>query len=80
MSRIHEALKKAEEERAASQGGPSQPSFAAAAAEPPMTAAAEGTTAAAMPTVGVPLGSGSALPAAAVDPRSEDDAIFQRRR
>ena len=58
MSRIHEALKKAEEERAASQGGPSQPSFAAAAAEPPMTAAAEGTTAAAMPTVGVPLGSG----------------------
>ena len=58
MSRIHEALKKAEEERAASQGGPSQPSFAAAAAEPPMTTAAEESTAAAMPTVGVPLGSG----------------------
>ena len=58
MSRIHEALKKAEEERAASQGGPSQPSFAAAAAEPPMTTAVEESTAAAMPTVGVPLGSG----------------------
>jgi len=58
MSRIHEALKKAEEERAASLGGPSQPSFAAAAAEPPMTTAVEESTAAAMPTVGVPLGSG----------------------
>jgi hypothetical protein len=27
MSRIHEALKKAEQERAASQGGPSQPDY-----------------------------------------------------
>ena len=27
MSRIHEALKKAEQERAALQGGPAQPSF-----------------------------------------------------
>ena len=27
MSRIHEALKKAEQERATSQGGPVQPSF-----------------------------------------------------
>jgi protein-tyrosine kinase len=41
MSRIHEALKKAEQERAA-QGGPSQGSFAATvAAEPPAGAAAE---------------------------------------
>jgi len=41
MSRIHEALKKAEEERAASQGGPSQPDYppsyaTTAAAELPM--------------------------------------------
>src|SRR5258706_1778313 len=35
MSRIHEALKKAEQERAASQGDPHQPSFTAA--EPPTT-------------------------------------------
>ncbi len=35
MSRIHEALKKAEEERAASQGGPAQPSYATQTAEPP---------------------------------------------
>ena len=41
MSRIHEALKKAEQERAA-QGGPSQGSFAATvAAEPPAGASAE---------------------------------------
>src|SRR6202041_1043494 len=41
MSRIHEALKKAEQERAA-QGGPSQGSFAApVAAEPPAGASAE---------------------------------------
>jgi len=40
MSRIHEALKKAEQERAAAQGGPAQPSFGAPmAAEPPMTMA-----------------------------------------
>jgi protein-tyrosine kinase len=36
MSRIHEALKKAEQERAALQGGPAQPSFATPAGEPPM--------------------------------------------
>ncbi|MFZ0290953.1 MAG: hypothetical protein WAL65_17915, partial [Candidatus Sulfotelmatobacter sp.] len=46
MSRIHEALKKAEQERAASQGGPSQPdcepSYATtAAAELPMMPVAE---------------------------------------
>ncbi len=42
MSRIHEALKKAEQERAAAQGGPSQPSFTAStAAETPMTMAEE---------------------------------------
>src|SRR5260370_4556171 len=35
MSRIHEALKKAEEERAASQGGPAQPSYATQTAAPP---------------------------------------------
>jgi protein-tyrosine kinase len=35
MSRIHEALKKAEQERAAMQGGPSQPGYANP--EPPMT-------------------------------------------
>src|SRR5258708_26098023 len=35
MSRIHEALKKAEEERAASQGGPAQPNYATQTAEPP---------------------------------------------
>ena len=41
MSRIHEALKKAEQERAA-QGGPSQPGYAATVAtEPPMMPAAE---------------------------------------
>jgi len=46
MSRIHEALKKAEQERAASQGGPAQPDYSpsyatTAAAEPPMPPAAE---------------------------------------
>ncbi len=36
MSRIHEALKKAEQERAASQGGTAQPSFIATpVADPP---------------------------------------------
>jgi capsular exopolysaccharide synthesis family protein len=39
MSRIHEALKKAEQERAASQGGQVQPSYTtSAAAEPPVIA------------------------------------------
>ncbi|MFZ0418151.1 MAG: CpsD/CapB family tyrosine-protein kinase [Candidatus Sulfotelmatobacter sp.] len=63
MSRIHEALKKAEQERAA-QGGPSQPGYAAAAAaEPPVVPAEEqplevtGTS----PIGGVPLT--SAMPA-----------------
>jgi capsular exopolysaccharide synthesis family protein len=38
MSRIHEALKKAEQERAAAQGGPLQPNYASTvAAEPPLT-------------------------------------------
>jgi len=46
MSRIHEALKKAEQERAASQGGPSQPDYdpsyaTTAAAELPMMPVAE---------------------------------------
>ena len=39
MSRIHEALKKAEQERAASQGGPVQPGYAATTEEPAMAAA-----------------------------------------
>ncbi|MGA7909026.1 MAG: CpsD/CapB family tyrosine-protein kinase [Candidatus Sulfotelmatobacter sp.] len=38
MSRIHEALKKAEQERAGSPGGPAQPNFAAVAAELPALA------------------------------------------
>ena len=54
MSRIHEALKKAEQERAASQGGPAEPSFAIPpAAEPPMTLAEESPVAVA---AGVPAG------------------------
>jgi protein-tyrosine kinase len=36
MSRIHEALKKAEQERAASRGGAADPSFATPLPEPPM--------------------------------------------
>jgi capsular exopolysaccharide synthesis family protein len=64
MSRIHEALKKAEQERAA-QGGPSQPGYAVAvAAEPPVVPPAEeqrsGVTGAS-PIGGVPLT--SAMPA-----------------
>ncbi len=56
MSRIHEALKKAEQERAASQGGPDQPSFAAPAAEPPMmTEESPVAVAARVPAAGVPL-------------------------
>jgi protein-tyrosine kinase len=55
MSRIHEALKKAEQERAASQGGPALPNFAAS--EPPMTTAEELPVAVAtgVPASGVPL-------------------------
>jgi protein-tyrosine kinase len=64
MSRIHEALKKAEQERAA-QGGPSQPGYAAAVAtEPPVVSRAE-TQASEVtgpsPLGGVPLT--SAMPA-----------------
>jgi protein-tyrosine kinase len=61
MSRIHEALKKAEQERAASQGGPAQPGFATpSAAEPPLTAREESRVgvAAGAPGGGVPLTSG----------------------
>jgi protein-tyrosine kinase len=60
MSRIHEALKKAEQERAASQGGPAQPSFASLPAEAPMmTPADESPVAveAGMHGGGVPLNS-----------------------
>jgi protein-tyrosine kinase len=59
MSRIHEALKKAEQERALSQGGPAQPSFAAPEASEPAMRAAQGEPPAAMVTGvaagGVPL-------------------------
>ena len=56
MSRIHEALKKAEQERAASQGGPAQPSSAAPEAEPPMmTEESPVAVAARVPAAGVPL-------------------------
>ena len=62
MSRIHEALKKAEEERAASQGGPAQPNYATQTAEPP-AAMEEPQTAMA---TGMPAGGGvpftSAMP------------------
>jgi capsular exopolysaccharide synthesis family protein len=61
MSRIHEALKKAEQERAA-QGGPSQEVYAAtAAAEPPVAPAAEEPRAETAARGGVP--STSAMPA-----------------
>ncbi len=64
MSRIHEALKKAEQERAA-QGGPSQPGYAAAvAAEPPVVSPAEAQPSegtGSSPISGVPLT--SAMPA-----------------
>jgi protein-tyrosine kinase len=61
MSRIHEALKKAEQERAISQGGPAQPGFEAA--EPPFTTAEEppATVATGGAGGGVPLT--SAMPA-----------------
>jgi protein-tyrosine kinase len=69
MSRIHEALKKAEQERAASQGGPAQPSFVPPAVEQPgfepsglepsriATEESPAAVATGMPT-GVPLTSG----------------------
>lgn len=60
MSRIHEALKKAEQERAATQGGPSQPDYqpsyaAATAAEPPMVPAAEEERTQAPASSGLPM-------------------------
>src|SRR5882672_5506606 len=57
MSRIHEALKKAEQERAASQGGAAQTSYATQAPEPPVATADEPPAAGApgMPVSGVPL-------------------------
>jgi len=60
MSRIHEALKKAEQERAASQGGSAQPSYAMPVAEEPpplMTTATEAPAAVGSgePVRGVPL-------------------------
>jgi capsular exopolysaccharide synthesis family protein len=59
MSRIHEALKKAEQERAASQGGPAQPSFAAPEAFEPLPRTTEqespATVVAGVPAGGVPL-------------------------
>src|SRR5208337_4063780 len=58
MSRIHEALKKAEQERAASQGGPGQPSFATPADEAAMPMAEESSVAVAAGGPGsVPRGS-----------------------
>lgn len=64
MSRIHEALKKAEEERAA-QGGPSQGSYASTVAEHPAVASPEeqrGEMAAGLPAIGG-LPPSSAMPA-----------------
>jgi capsular exopolysaccharide synthesis family protein len=59
MSRIHEALKKAEQERAASQGGPVQPSFATPAVDPPMMGEESPVAVlAGAPASGVPLTSG----------------------
>jgi capsular exopolysaccharide synthesis family protein len=56
MSRIHEALKKAEQERAASLGGPAQPSYQTpAAAELPMTTTEESPVTAGVPAGGAPL-------------------------
>ncbi len=57
MSRIHEALKKAEEERASSQGGAVQPSFATApVTDPPVFAetSAQPVAPAALPHPGMP--------------------------
>ena len=57
MSRIHEALKKAEQERAASQGNPIQPSYAVPEMEPAREVVDESPVAVAMerPPAGVPL-------------------------
>jgi len=61
MSRIHEALKKAEQERAASQGGPAQPSFATPAAAP-MTTTTDESRAAVTAEVGGGVPLTSAMP------------------
>jgi protein-tyrosine kinase len=60
MSRIHEALKKAEQERAASQGGAAQPGLSTPVDEPVMTATdvPPGAVAERAPADGVPLTSG----------------------
>jgi protein-tyrosine kinase len=55
MSRIHEALKKAEQERAALQGDPAQPSFATLGAEVQATPAEEVPVVAAMPSFASPF-------------------------
>jgi protein-tyrosine kinase len=58
MSRIHEALKKAEQERAASQGGPAQPNFAPPGGDElsaPMDDEAQATTMPGVPVAGVSL-------------------------
>lgn len=73
MSRIHEALKKAEQERAASQGGPAQPSFAAE--ESPRTMA-DGLPAERVPGAGVPLTSG--MPSFANQSPFSLDALLAR--
>jgi len=76
MSRIHEALKKAEQDRAASQGGPAQPSFAAPTAEAPVVTADElpGTPATGVHAPGIPLT--SAMPSFASP--SSLDALLAR--
>jgi protein-tyrosine kinase len=60
MSRIHEALKKAEEERLASQGGPAQPTLVTPASEPVRTAAVQSPAAetTGAPAISVPIASG----------------------
>jgi capsular exopolysaccharide synthesis family protein len=55
MSRIHEALKKAEEERAASQGGPAQPYAATVASDAPVMAEEESVAAGGEAYGGAPL-------------------------
>jgi capsular exopolysaccharide synthesis family protein len=57
MSRIHEALKKAEQERAASQGGPAQPSYPSPVDEPALSAMDDSPVAVGPLYGGVPLAS-----------------------
>lgn len=67
MSRIHEALKKAEEERAANQVSPGQPAFAPNAASEPVILAEtpvpipQGPTHSAMPPLGSPFSTDTLL-------------------